>query len=387
MSHSSKDRDHVEALGKHLVRGGIYCFIDEAELGPGDSLRQRLLVEGIPDSTAVFVLLSDDSINSNWVKKEIDVAMTLNLGGKPLLIIPYVLCKGPDDFERLFGQLSPDLRSVKVGKLETHNILDSVPQLLGAVYRAAAEKLINDANALNRNERERLQLEIANLEKRIMLIENDSDVTVAFGFLEGEEILPHTSVHSCGFFKLVKKEATASTGSLYGFKPLVPVVDIEPSPKEVREHLNKRSRSYLWHPVIRNEGLRAITDIVLDISLPKSIECIEGELAFPQGLGLAGMNISRSLEPIKLDYIRDIKGETVIRYRIDKLLPGVLEFLPSITVIFPCTEERGKSEYALGYSLSHRYGTTDGELAISFEWDRSSVMSLDYQHAKYLFDK
>lgn len=128
------------------------------------------MVEGIPDSTAVFVLLSDDSINSNWVKKEIDVATTLNLGGKPLLIIPYVLCKGPDDFERLFGQLSPDLRSVKVGKLETHNILDSVPQLLGAVYRAAAEKLINDANALNRNERERLQLEIANLEKRIMLI-------------------------------------------------------------------------------------------------------------------------------------------------------------------------------------------------------------------------
>jgi len=61
-------------------------------------------------------------------------------------------------------------------------------------------------------------------------------------------------------------------------------------------------------------------NIVLDISLPKSIECIEGELAFPQGLGLAGMNISRSLEPIKLDYIRDIKGETVIRYRIGRAM-------------------------------------------------------------------
>lgn len=122
--------------------------------------------------------------------------------------------------------------------------------------------------------------------------------------------MPHTSVHSCGFFKLVKKEATASTGSLYGFKPLVPVVDIEPSPKEVREYLNKRSRSYLWHPVIRNEGLRAITDIVLDISLPKSIECIEGELAFPQGLGLAGMLFSPliGLEKILSSAIIQIRG-------------------------------------------------------------------------------
>lgn len=90
LSHNHKDKEFVRRLARDLDCHGIRVWLDEAELKIGDSLIEKIR-DGIDGVDYVAVILSENSVQSRWVQKEIDVAMTLEIGGKDINVLPLML--------------------------------------------------------------------------------------------------------------------------------------------------------------------------------------------------------------------------------------------------------------------------------------------------------
>ena len=69
LSHSSPDKPFVRQLADHLRQNPqITVWLDEREISPGANIVDKI-AEGL-DSDFVLLILSPDSVNSNWVKEE-----------------------------------------------------------------------------------------------------------------------------------------------------------------------------------------------------------------------------------------------------------------------------------------------------------------------------
>ena len=90
LSHNSKDKPFVRRLADDLRKEGFYVWVDEAEIKLGDSLIEKIR-EGLDKMEYVGVVLSKNSINSEWVKKEIDIAMNQEIEGKRVKVLPIML--------------------------------------------------------------------------------------------------------------------------------------------------------------------------------------------------------------------------------------------------------------------------------------------------------
>lgn len=100
LSHNSNDKEAVEAIGSWLTKKGYSVWLDKWCLTAGDSLVEKI-GEGIETSDKLVVFLSPDSVDSNWVKKEVATGIILELaeekGFGSKFVIPTLLkpCKIP----------------------------------------------------------------------------------------------------------------------------------------------------------------------------------------------------------------------------------------------------------------------------------------------------
>ncbi len=94
LSHTTSDKEVVEAIGSWLTARGYTVWIDKWMLTPGDSLIDKI-GEGIEASDKLVVFLSPESVESNWVKKEVNTGQILELAEEKGLgskfVIPVVL--------------------------------------------------------------------------------------------------------------------------------------------------------------------------------------------------------------------------------------------------------------------------------------------------------
>ncbi len=90
LSHSSKDKFFVRELAEHLKEYGVKVWLDEAEIKIGESLTEKV-GRAIDETDYVGVVLSKNSINSEWVQKELQVAMQKELSEKKVVILPMLL--------------------------------------------------------------------------------------------------------------------------------------------------------------------------------------------------------------------------------------------------------------------------------------------------------
>lgn len=92
LSHSHKDKVFVRQLAASLERSGLSCWIDEAELNVGDSIIKRI-GEGIYESSFVAAVISKNSVTSPWVQKELQMAMTREISGQRICVLPIIIDK------------------------------------------------------------------------------------------------------------------------------------------------------------------------------------------------------------------------------------------------------------------------------------------------------
>lgn len=79
-----------------LARGVPDVWVDEGELEIGDSLT-KTIGEALDKTSYVGVVLSPRSINAPWVRKELDIAMTREIEGEEVVVLPllYEKCTLP----------------------------------------------------------------------------------------------------------------------------------------------------------------------------------------------------------------------------------------------------------------------------------------------------
>jgi hypothetical protein len=90
ISYSHADAKFANKLAAHLVKHNTHVWIDSWELNVGDSILAH--VQGaIQESSALLIILSKASVNSEWCKKELNAGLMRELDEKRVLVLPVLL--------------------------------------------------------------------------------------------------------------------------------------------------------------------------------------------------------------------------------------------------------------------------------------------------------
>jgi hypothetical protein len=131
ISHSSADKDRfARSFAKNLHEDGIQAWFDEWEIKPGDSLIEKIHEEGIEKCDYFIVILSKNSIDSEWVQDELKTAKVKHIEGECELIslridkvpIPTFLkdtktplIQNTDDYQQEYGFILAQIFGYDIG--------------------------------------------------------------------------------------------------------------------------------------------------------------------------------------------------------------------------------------------------------------------------------
>src|SRR5689334_21229059 len=87
ISHSSLDKPFARRLETSLRLAGVDAWLDEKKLLIGDSIIKEL-GNAIDESDFVVAVLSNNSVRSTWVEKELSLAMTQEQERKAKVVLP-----------------------------------------------------------------------------------------------------------------------------------------------------------------------------------------------------------------------------------------------------------------------------------------------------------
>ncbi|MEW8626587.1 MAG: toll/interleukin-1 receptor domain-containing protein [Candidatus Thiodiazotropha sp.] len=90
LCHSSADKPVVRNIGQALTIRGSQVWLDEAEILVGDSILEKIQ-EGITKSDYLGIVLSKSSVESIWVKKEVEAALTHEIETGEVKVIPILI--------------------------------------------------------------------------------------------------------------------------------------------------------------------------------------------------------------------------------------------------------------------------------------------------------
>jgi len=85
-SYAHEDKDFAGRIENELRKAGIKVWWDRWEIKAGDSLIQKIFVEGLSKCDIFLILLSSASVRSKWVREELDSAMIRKIEGVTRII-------------------------------------------------------------------------------------------------------------------------------------------------------------------------------------------------------------------------------------------------------------------------------------------------------------
>ena len=90
LSHNHRDKPFVRELASYLKKYNITVWIDEAEIKIGESLTSKV-GEAINENDFFGVVISNNSKDSEWVKRELQIATQREFKEKRVVVLPIVL--------------------------------------------------------------------------------------------------------------------------------------------------------------------------------------------------------------------------------------------------------------------------------------------------------
>lgn len=90
LCHSSQDKPFVREVGRMIEKYGAEVWIDEAEIGIGESIITKIS-EAIQRIDFVVAFISTDSIRSQWVRKELGMSMAEEISSGFNKVLPVVI--------------------------------------------------------------------------------------------------------------------------------------------------------------------------------------------------------------------------------------------------------------------------------------------------------
>jgi len=90
LSHSSKDKPFVRQLAADLTANGITVWLDEQMIRVGDSIVEKI-GQGLAASDYFLIALSENSVDSEWVKRELNNALINEVESRRVKVLPLKL--------------------------------------------------------------------------------------------------------------------------------------------------------------------------------------------------------------------------------------------------------------------------------------------------------
>ena len=136
ISYSSKDRDFAERLYADLQSKGVRCWFAPEDMKIGDKIRPRI-DESIRIHDKLLLVLSENSVESLWVEKEVETAIEKEHQQNKLVLLPIRL----DDIVMTTTQAwAADIRRMRhIGDFTRWKQHDD--------YQQALERLLRDLKA------------------------------------------------------------------------------------------------------------------------------------------------------------------------------------------------------------------------------------------------
>lgn len=133
ISHSNLDADLVRELNRHLAELGLHTWLDCRELTGGGKLADEI-IQAIDQACFLLAVISPNTVNSKWVRKEINHALAKQKQDPSFKVIPLLL-KGitTDALDVWF-----DEEPVAIVLNDHPNALfEALPQILAAIGQEA----------------------------------------------------------------------------------------------------------------------------------------------------------------------------------------------------------------------------------------------------------
>jgi len=90
ISHSSKDKQFVRKLAADLVANDVKVWLDEQRILVGDSIPEKI-AQGLAESDFFLIVVSENSVASAWVKKELSGALVHEIERREVIVLPIKL--------------------------------------------------------------------------------------------------------------------------------------------------------------------------------------------------------------------------------------------------------------------------------------------------------
>jgi hypothetical protein len=136
LSYSSKDKALAERLARDLTLSGVDVWYAEWKIAPGDSLRRKI-DSGIEAASHFLVLLTPNSLQSEWVQTELDAGMIRRISGHCKLI--------PILHEIQHKDVPPTLAGILWVRLEEADYENGVQKLLDACHGVSSKPAVGPA--------------------------------------------------------------------------------------------------------------------------------------------------------------------------------------------------------------------------------------------------
>lgn len=159
LSHSSLDRIFIDKLYDDLRKCQIDPWKDTEEIRDGKPWLKVIFQDGIPACDVVLVYLTENSIKSQTVEKEIDAALINQLQGSGISFIPYVGSAG------LRNNLRLDLRSLHCREWNETNYYTILPSVVAEIWHSYLDRVVSTAVLQERNRRLELELELSRIKQ------------------------------------------------------------------------------------------------------------------------------------------------------------------------------------------------------------------------------
>jgi hypothetical protein len=91
ISHNRANKAEAEQLALELRKNGVDAWFDKWEIGPGDSLVEKIN-DGLAGAQLFVVLLSPEALRSKWVEAELDFGIVARIN-ETMKVVPVIVTK------------------------------------------------------------------------------------------------------------------------------------------------------------------------------------------------------------------------------------------------------------------------------------------------------
>src|SRR2546421_3212159 len=90
---------HAGPLNEALNMRGISCWVDEAQILPGESIVEKIN-DGLRSSRFVVVIITDEFLDRNWPQKELNAALSREIRTGEVVVVPLLATDRARYFDR-----------------------------------------------------------------------------------------------------------------------------------------------------------------------------------------------------------------------------------------------------------------------------------------------